>query len=107
MKCKRKRTILDLFEIYTCDNCPNYCADEYLQIANTRINIYYLATRCLDIDYDDNFIAFNKKTKKFLIEALYTKSFIIWLTREERIYINNEPLYNIIELSNDIHIIVL
>lgn len=107
MKCKRKRTIFDLFEIYTCDKCINFCEDEYLQIANTSINIYYLATRCLITDYDDLFIAFNKKMRKFVKEAVYTDSLIIWLSRKERMLLDNEYLYNIIELSNDIHIIVL
>lgn len=109
MKCKMKRTFMNILKINNCFNCINYCSDEYIAIANTKVNIYYLASRCLLISYDDIFIAFNKKIKLFLKDAIINRDTVLplWITKDELLYIKNNSLYNLVELSLNIHIAIL
>lgn len=109
MKCRKKRTLFDLLTIYKCDNCPNYLLDEYIVIEGVKINIYYLASRCKEIEYDDCYVAFNNNIKVFLKEGIlnYSKITMIWITKDELYLLDNEYLFLLVNLKKPIHIVVL
>lgn len=109
MKCHKKRTLFDLLTIYKCDNCPNYLKDEFIVIEGVSINIYYLNSRCKENDYDDDYIAFNKKIRIFLKEGIINRQsvIIIWINKEELNLLNDECLFSLTRLGKPLHIAVL
>ena len=109
MKCERKRDLFNIFEVFTCDDCEYYCKDEFIFMGETRINIYYLASRCKLIEYDDEYIAFSKKLKMFIKDCILNQYNIlcIWLKRDELELINDRYIYALYELIDDIHICIL
>lgn len=112
MKCKEKRSLFDLFKVFTCNECTYNVKDEELTIGGNIVNIYYLDHNCLDDKLDDLYIANNKKLKIFLKDLIYCAynkrdDIIIWINREENKLLENmKIIYNLLTFENDLHILV-
>lgn len=123
MKCKEKRSLFDLFKVFTCSECEYYFSDEEIHIGGNVVNIYYLNHNCLREELDDFYIANNKSLKIFLKEIIYDiykinklesanndfsqKSLYIWLTRSENENLKSmKMIYDLLSFENDLHILV-
>ena len=123
MKCKEKRSLFDLFKVFTCNECEYFFPDEEIPVGGNIVNIYYLNHNCLREELDDFYIANNKSLKIFLKDIIYDtykinnlesinsylnqKSIYIWLTREENENLKNmKMIYDLLSFENDLHILV-
>lgn len=114
-KNKEKRNLFNLFEIYDCCGCNKYRIDSSFQVCNNYVNIYYLDNNCFENEDIDELIAFNKKLKIILKDAIINKSnklnddfIFIWLLRKEEylVYKSYELIYDLLEFENNIHILI-
>lgn len=108
-KCKRKRTIFNLFEVYSCNGCNKHLIDKEYSIGDTKVNIYYLGRKCLDNKYNNKYITNNINLKKYLIECIkYSKDItIIWMDISQNFLLENDNfIYNLLEFDKDIHILI-
>ena len=44
--CQSRRTFFDLFKLYSCENCKLLVEEEYYNIGDINVNIYYIE-RCI------------------------------------------------------------
>lgn len=84
---KEKRTLFDLFKIYTCDNCKYLLEDENIKIGYNNIRIYYLENVCrLE---EEKFYYKNTKRIKLIFKdimiskLLSDKNIVLWLDRDD------------------------
>jgi len=68
MRCKPKRNIFNLFQVLTCENCPNKRNDEFIYIGRNVIAIYYVFDSCLDLEIDKDLIFPNVEKLKILLK---------------------------------------
>ena len=82
MKCNKtkQRSIFNLFEVLTCNNCINECIYNYIYIGNNTINIYELNNECINPIKKQNMI------KLFLKENILN-NIDYFLILEEKEYI--------------------
>lgn len=102
--CKRKRTFFDLFVFYDCNDCKLLVSDEYYNIGNLNVNIYYIE-RCLLNVSNDEIIA-SDKLKILLKDSIINQSnnIIIWLDKFD--FDRNEQLiYDLLSFDLDVQII--
>ena len=80
MKCNKTklRSIFNLFEVLTCNNCINECIYNYIYIGNNTINIYELNNECINPIKKQNMI------KLFLKECIINEldNFLILSKKE-------------------------
>lgn len=90
MKCNKtkQRSIFNLFEVLTCNNCINECIYNYIYIGNNTINIYELNNECINPIKKQNMI------KLFLKECIVNEEdvFIILDKKEYIRYFDKLPL---------------
>ena len=90
MKCNKtkQRSIFNLFEVLTCNNCINECIYNYIYIGNNTINIYELNNECINPIKKQNMI------KLFLKECIVNEEdvFIILDNKEYIRYFDILPL---------------
>ncbi|HHZ18102.1 MAG TPA: hypothetical protein GX390_02320 [Acholeplasmataceae bacterium] len=70
MKCNKKRTVFDLFNVYTCDDCPRRREDELIVIGRQAIAVYYLGDDCPHLDKDDYALSASAKLRLLLKDAV-------------------------------------
>lgn len=77
MKCKKKRTIFDLFEIYKCENCEAFKNDEEFYLGRIKITIIYAENYCYynknGIIEKDELIEQSQKVRLFLKDAIISQ----------------------------------
>lgn len=107
VKCLKKRTIFDFFELFDCSSCSYFKVDEEISIGYNSIYLYYLK-KCDGIEYDIDFLFLTaNKVKLFLKDAICYQDKITILMVEN---FKNSDLYLIEELldfGNDIHILII
>ncbi len=102
--CKSKRTFFDLFMFYDCKDCKLLVSDEYYNIGDLLVNIYYIE-RCLLNENNDEIIK-SDKLKILLKDSIINQrnNIIIWL--DEFDFEKNEQLvYDLLSFNLDVQII--
>lgn len=102
VKCKRQRTILDLFAFWSCDNCKEIRQDEVIAIGQQIIGIYYLHESCyyVEVSHEELF-AFSKKLKQLLEEAMVVQDDIVLFILDN---FSLEQMEDILEAFLDINL---
>lgn len=96
MKCERRRTLLNLFEVYDCKKCEYYHDDEYFVVGNTHIFVYYLFNLChLDNENIDYLFYYSRKITLFYKDAIINHDNILFLFIED---FNIEKYFDILNL---------
>ena len=107
MKCKKIRTLFNLFEVFDCKNCRHNLEDEHFLIGHYYVSIYHLFNQCevLGINYDD--LIYNSKKLKFLLKDAISYNDKIFLIFIENFQI--ETYFEIFEriLDNDLNIQII
>ncbi|HKM29951.1 MAG TPA: hypothetical protein VJZ51_04280 [Bacilli bacterium] len=108
MKCKKQRSIFDLFYFWSCKDCPDLKRDEIINIGRRVVGIYHLTETCRYIIVDDiELFAFSPKLKQLLLEAEAFQEQIVLLILDD---LNFEKIDNILEafldLNLDVQIII-
>ncbi|MDD3171163.1 MAG: hypothetical protein PHO86_02460 [Bacilli bacterium] len=106
MKCKKTRTIFELFAFYDCSDCIT--EDEFFLIGNRVIGIYYIEPNCdyLKMDREISF-AFSLKLKRLLYEAIINKDKIVLLLLDNKRIEGIIPILDsFLEWDLDIQIII-
>lgn len=109
MKCYKKRTIFDLFDIYDCEGCKYNKQEEDIFIGNIQISIYYAFGKCkiLNDEEIDLLVYDNIKIKKFLYECMQIDNIIpLWLD-DFILEDSYEILDCLLSFDLDIHILSL
>jgi len=104
MKCKKKRTVFELFEIFTCENCQFKKEDKQIIIGNNLISIYHLFNNCEAIEIDVDYLIFDCiKLKILLKDAIIYDSEIMFIFIED---FNLEQYYDVFSgiLDNELSI---
>lgn len=105
--CKKSRTFFDLFKIYSCDECKLLFEDDYYNIGETNVNIYYIE-RCIlsNNEYIDNVME-STKLKLLLKDAILNNdnNIIVWLDKFDIIK-DESLLFDLLEFELDVQIIV-
>lgn len=85
---KKDRSIFNLFEIFTCNNCNNDVIYDYIYIGNNTINVYSVNNECI------NSIKKQKPIKLFMKECILNEDdiFIILDKKEYLRYFDILPL---------------
>lgn len=90
MNCNKftQRTILNLFEILTCERCNNDVFYDYIYIGNNTINVYEINNECINSIKKQNMI------KIFLKECIINEydTFIILSKKEYIRYFDILPI---------------
>ena len=84
----KQRTIFNIFEVLTCNNCNNEFIYNYIYIGNNTINIYELNNECINSMKKQNMI------KLFLKECIVNEDdiFLILNIKEYIRYFDILPL---------------
>ena len=103
--CKKKRTLLNLFDVFSCDDCPIRREDEEYVIGENRVFIYHLDDGCILNDLSEDDLINSKKMKLFLKDAIINqnKVIILWLDSFD-IEKKEIDLLNLASFDMDIHI---
>jgi len=109
MKCKKQRTILDLFSFWSCANCREIKEDEIIIIGKRIIGIYYLRESCRYLTTNDEiFFAFSSKLGQLLQEAMLVHRKIVLLIMEDFILEEMGSIFEaFLEIGLDIQIIIV
>lgn len=109
MKCMKKRTIFNLFDVLTCSNCINKKEDEFIMLGDNVIAIYYLFDNCSSLDVDKELLTFDlKKLKLLLKDAIFNQDKIFLLFLEDFKLENFYDVFDkIIDEKLDIQVITL
>ena len=79
MKCKIKRSIFNLFDVFTCDGCKYKKEDEFIFLGRNVIAIYHLFDNCLNLEIDkDLIVSKNEKIKLLLKDAINNQNDIFF-----------------------------
>ena len=99
MKCNHKRTIFDLFSVYTCEGCKHQRKDELIIIGNQLIAIYYLSDNCPHVETnDDYFLIGSNKLRLLLKDAIvYHNQIMLFFFEEFKL----EKYYDLFEKIMD------
>lgn len=109
MKCLKKRTIFDLFDIYDCEGCKYNKQEEDIYVGNIKVSIYYAFGKCkiLSDEEVDLLVYDNLKLKMFLYECAQVDNIIpLWLD-DFNLEDNYEILDYLLSFNLDIHIFSL
>ena len=109
MKCLKKRTIFDLFDIYDCEGCKYNKQEEDIYVGNIKVSIYYAFGKCkiLSDEEVDLLVYDNLKLKMFLYECAQVDNIIpLWLD-DFNIEDDYEILDYLLSFNLDIHIFSL
>ncbi|MDD3106555.1 MAG: hypothetical protein PHP65_01970 [Bacilli bacterium] len=86
MDCNQKRTLLNLWEISSCEKCKHYIRDEHFTIGNQTIGIYHVFSGCqLLKEKNDYFLSHSKKLRILLKDAIMYQDKIFLLFVENLI----------------------
>lgn len=108
MKCKRQRTVFDLFAFWNCNHCQEIRQDEVIGIGRHVIGIYYLQESCpyIEVNHEELF-AFSKKLKQLLQEAMVVQeSIVLFLLDSFSLDQMEDILEAFLDLDLDIQIII-
>ena len=95
MKCKKKRNIFTLFEMFICNACKYKAEDEFIYIGRNVIAIYHLFDNCLNLDIDkDLLVSDNEKLKLLLMDAIKHQDEIFFCFLED---FNLDNYYDVLE----------
>lgn len=103
MKCKRKRSINDLFEVYDCNLCKYNKKDEQFLIGSNYINIYYSNRDCLLFSEFEKLN--NIKEKLFLKDCIINENIIFLWINDFKISMNYEIIEYLLLFNLDVHIL--
>ncbi|MBQ6817413.1 MAG: hypothetical protein IJO27_03185 [Bacilli bacterium] len=103
--CQSRRTFFDLFKLYSCENCKLLVEEEYYNIGDINVNIYYIE-RCI-LNKDNNEVIESKKLNLFLKDAIFHSynNVIVWLEKFDY-QEDEELLFDLLSFDLDIQIIV-
>ena len=77
---EEKRTINNLFTMYSCNQCSNYQTDEVIFIGKNKIYLFPIKEKCKDIPLLEEDICFSKRIRLFLKDAiLHPEIIVLWL----------------------------
>ena len=105
--CKKPRTFYNLFDVFSCDNCPLLIKDEEYIVGENKIYIYHLNDGCIlhnDLSKED--LINSKKMRLFLKDAIINQENIIvlWLDSFD-VDKNDYDFLSLASFEVDIHII--
>ena len=105
--CKKERTFFNLFEVYTCNDCPLLRKDEEYIVGEKMMYIYHLDDGCIlnkSLSKDD--LINSKKMRVFLKDAILNQDsyLILWLDLFDPNK-NEELFLNLMSFDQDVHII--
>ena len=119
IKCKEKRSLFNLFKVYSCEQCKYNYEDETINIGGNIVNLYYLKHNCFFDILDDYYIANNKNLKVFLKDMIkisnninqnyinHSNDIVVWIRREDFVRINEmKIIYDLLSFENNLHILV-
>jgi|SRR5690554_3825354 len=99
MKCKQRRTIFDLFSVYTCQGCKYKREDELIVIGKQTVAIYYISDNCPFAEKDNEyFLSASKKLRLLFKDAIINYEKIMLFFFEE---FNAEKYYEVFEKIMD------
>ncbi len=106
--CKKKRTLYNLFDVFSCENCPVLIKDEEYVISENKIYIYHLYDGCILNELNEDELVNSKKMKLFLKDAIINKDkiIILWLDSFD-VEKREIDLMNLASFDMDIHIMTL
>ena len=104
--CQKKRTFFNLFEVFTCENCPCIKEDEEYVVGENKLYIYHLDNGCIMNDgltKDD--LVNSKKMRAFLKDAVINQNdiLILWLDSFDVDKRDND-FYSLMSFGLDVHI---
>ena len=105
--CIKKRTFYNLFDVFSCDNCPVLRKDEEYIVGENKIYIYHLNDGCIikkDLSKDD--LVNSKKMRLFLKDAIINQGniMVLWLDSFD-VKKNELDFLSLASFDMDIHII--
>lgn len=108
MKCKNKRTIFNLFDVLDCRDCEKHLQDEDFDIGGMGIHVYRIHVGCEEVKMSAVEVAFSKKLKLFLKDAIYhQKDNLVFLWENEfDIESIGDDIYDLLSFDEDAHILV-
>ena len=95
----KQRTIFNIFEILTCNNCNNEFIYNYIYIGNNTINIYELNNECINSIKKQNMI------KLFIKECILNNNDIC-LMLDKKEYIRYFDILPILLENNNLFILI-
>ena len=95
----KQRTIFNIFEVLTCNNCNNEFIYNYIYIGNNTINIYELNNECINYMKKQNMI------KLFLKECIVNEDDIFLILNIEE-YIRYFDILPLLIDNNNLFIIL-
>lgn len=68
MKCRQKRNVFTLFDVFSCDGCKYRRDDEFIYIGRNVIGIYYLFDTCINLEIDKDLLVCDLDKLKLLFK---------------------------------------
>ncbi|MBO4668239.1 MAG: hypothetical protein J5666_08990 [Bacilli bacterium] len=65
----KRRNLNSIFEIISCNNCPNFIDDEIILIGRNAIKIYPIFKGCKSVKYDIVSECFSERLSRMLLEV--------------------------------------
>lgn len=104
MNClkKTKRTFLNIFEIFSCDNCESYYKNYYIYIGLNKIRIFEYNSECINKE------TINKYYRLILKDVITNQinyEFLVLTKKEYKKIFDYLPLF--MKEKNDLFIVLL